>query len=55
MAYMDVRPSSPNGEVIMPLHGKNFCGETWKETAHVLSVAGYRVIIPDQIGFCKST
>ena len=55
MAYMDVQPSSPNGDVIMLLHGKNFCGATWNETAHVLSVAGYRVIIPDQIGFCKST
>jgi len=55
MAYMDVKPVSANGRVVMLLHGKNFCGAYWKETAKDLRDAGYRVIIPDQIGFGKST
>ncbi len=55
MAYMDVKPVNPNGHVIMLLHGKNFNGFYWGETAKVLSDSGYRVIIPDQIGFGKSS
>lgn len=55
MAYMDVQPSKPNGKVVMLLHGKNFCGAYWDSTAADLSKNGYRVIIPDQIGFGKST
>ncbi len=55
MAYMDVAPAAPNGRAIVLLHGKNFCAATWDETIHVLSQAGYRVIAPDQIGFCKSS
>ena len=55
MAYMDVKPTKPNNEVAVLLHGKNFCAATWRETIKVLSDAGYRVIAPDQIGFCKSS
>jgi pimeloyl-ACP methyl ester carboxylesterase len=55
MAYMDVTPPKPNGRVAVLLHGKNFCAATWQDTVTVLSKAGYRVIAPDQIGFCKST
>ncbi|PSN68003.1 alpha/beta-hydrolase [Corynespora cassiicola Philippines] len=56
MAFMDVHPTSePNGEVAILLHGKNFCGATWNGTALALLDAGYRVILPDQVGFCKST
>jgi pimeloyl-ACP methyl ester carboxylesterase len=55
MAYMDVKPASPNGHTIVLLHGKNFCAATWEGTIHALTGAGYRVIAPDQIGFCKST
>ena len=54
MAFMDVRPARPNGQAVVLLHGKNFCGATWESTARALSGAGYRVLIPDQIGFCKS-
>lgn len=54
MAYMDVQPLKPNGKVVMLLHGKNFCGAYWDSTAADLSDHGYRVIIPDQIGFGKS-
>ena len=55
MAYMDVKPSTPNGHVAILLHGKNYVAATWRETIAVLSDAGYRVIAPDQIGFGKST
>ncbi|KAA6439240.1 alpha/beta hydrolase [Dyadobacter flavalbus] len=55
MAYMDVKPSVPNGKSIMLLHGKNFNGAYWEQTAKSLAALGYRVIIPDQIGFGKSS
>jgi pimeloyl-ACP methyl ester carboxylesterase len=56
MAYMDVQPTTtPNGETVVLLHGKNFCAATWQDTIAVLIAAGHRVIAPDQIGFCKST
>jgi hypothetical protein len=28
MAYMDVKPSRPNGRMVALLHGKNFCAAT---------------------------
>ncbi|MFT4434732.1 alpha/beta fold hydrolase [Caballeronia sp. 15715] len=55
MAYMDVASKRPNGRTVVLLHGKNFCAATWKESIDVLTDAEYRVIAPDQIGFCKST
>jgi pimeloyl-ACP methyl ester carboxylesterase len=60
MAYMDVAAHNSNSsaatnKTIVLLHGKNFCGATWQDTATRLSTRGYRVIIPDQIGFCKSS
>lgn len=55
MAYMDVKPKIPNGKTIMLLHGKNFNGAYWEQTAKDLSEKGFRVIIPDQIGFGKSS
>ena len=55
MAYLDVAPAKPNGRTAVLLHGKNFCAATWQATIQVLSDAGYRVIAPDQIGFCKSS
>ena len=55
MAYMDVKPSEPNGRTVVLLHGKNFCGATWASSIEVLAKSGYRVVAPDQIGFCKSS
>ncbi len=55
MAYMDVASGKPGGDVVLLLHGKNFCGTYWKQTADTLSTLGYRVIIPDQVGFGKSS
>lgn len=55
MAYMDVSPAMPSGQTAVLLHGKNFCAATWQASIDALTQAGYRVIAPDQIGFCKST
>ena len=55
MAYLDVKPDHPNGQTAVLLHGKNFCSATWEPTIKDLVAAGYRVIAPDQIGFCKSS
>jgi pimeloyl-ACP methyl ester carboxylesterase len=55
MAYMDVAPTGqPARGAVVLMHGKNFGGYYWGETARALSAAGYRVVIPDQIGWGKS-
>jgi pimeloyl-ACP methyl ester carboxylesterase len=53
--YIDVKPAQPNGRTAVLLHGKNFCAATWEATIRVLAARGFRVIAPDQIGFCKSS
>jgi pimeloyl-ACP methyl ester carboxylesterase len=56
MAYLDVAPTgTPNGRTVVLLHGKNFCAATWDTTIAALTGAGFRVIAPDQVGFCKSS
>lgn len=55
MAFMDVAPARPNGRSVVLLHGKNFCGATWESSIRALTAQGYRVLVPDQIGFCKSS
>lgn len=56
MGYMDVHPTGEaNGHTVVLMHGKNFCGATWETTIAVLAGAGYRVVAPDQVGFCTST
>jgi pimeloyl-ACP methyl ester carboxylesterase len=55
MAYLDYQPAKPKGPVVVLMHGKNFCAATWHDTAVVLQQAGLRVIVPDQVGFCKSS
>ena len=54
MSYMDIAAARPNGRTVALLHGKNFCGATWEGVIPALSGAGYRVIVPDQVGFCRS-
>ena len=56
MAYMDVAASngSSNAPAVMLLHGKNFFGAYWRQTIDFLSKNGFRVIVPDQVGFGKS-
>lgn len=66
MAYMDatrglvggLSPYSPRPiaqPVAVLLHGKNFGGYYWGGPMRALTAAGYRVIVPDQIGFSKSS
>jgi pimeloyl-ACP methyl ester carboxylesterase len=55
MVYMDVHPEEANGRTVMLLHGKNFSGAYWAGTIKALSEQGYRVVVPDQLGFGKST
>ncbi len=55
MAYMDILPQKPNHKNIVLLHGKNFNGAYWETTINALIKNGFRVIVPDQIGFGKST
>lgn len=55
MAYMDVKPDNYNGKNIVLMHGKNFNGAYWETTIAALSREGFRVIVPDQIGFGKSS
>ena len=55
MAYMDIKPENYSGKNIVLIHGKNFNGAYWKTTIEALSKEGFRVIVPDQIGFGKSS
>ena len=56
MAYMDVAPQGPaNGKSVVLLHGMNFFGEAWAGTIEILRREGYRVIVPDQIGYGRSS
>ncbi|TFF36816.1 alpha/beta fold hydrolase [Pseudomonas sp. RIT623] len=56
MGYMDVpAKGKANGHSVVLMHGKNFCAGTWETTLDALSQAGYRVIAPDQVGFCTSS
>jgi pimeloyl-ACP methyl ester carboxylesterase len=56
MAYMDVHPEGKaNGKTVLLLHGKNFFGKYWSDTIRTLAQNGYRVVVPDQIGFGKSS
>ncbi len=55
MAYMDVKPAAPNGRTVMLFHGKNFGGYYWGDVIKPLVAKGYRVIVPDQIGFGRSS
>ncbi|MFE7131992.1 alpha/beta fold hydrolase [Streptomyces sp. NPDC057638] len=56
MAYLDLTPAAPaTGRTVLLLHGKNFDGGAWEPTARALAKAGHRVIVPDQIGFGRSS
>ena len=53
---MDVSPErgQPRGAVLL-LHGKNFFGAYWADTIAALRDTGFRIIIPDLVGWGKST
>jgi pimeloyl-ACP methyl ester carboxylesterase len=55
MAYMDVQPEQPNGRTVVLLHGRNFASSYWAPVIKMLTDNGYRVVVPDQIGFGKSS
>ncbi|WP_299269054.1 alpha/beta hydrolase [uncultured Psychrosphaera sp.] len=54
MRYMDIGNKDAE-KVVVLLHGKNFAGFYWEDVANDLVSKKYRVLIPDQIGFGKSS
>src|SRR6185295_529559 len=56
IAYMDVAPSgAANGHTVVLLHGNNFAGFYFGGPIDVLRKEGFRVIVPDQIGYGRSS
>ncbi|MDO7743118.1 MAG: alpha/beta fold hydrolase, partial [Pedobacter sp.] len=56
MAYMDIPATqNANGRTVVLFHGKNFGGYYWTNVIKALTGRGFRVIVPDQIGFGKSS
>ncbi len=56
MAYMDFLPEGAgNGRTVLLLHGKNFDSSYWAGPIAFLRRAGFRLVVPDQIGFNKSS
>lgn len=51
---MDIESTGANAPVVVLFHGKNFNGYYWKDVISFLHEQGYRVIVPDQVGFGKS-
>lgn len=54
MAYIFLQ-GEPDKPVVTLMHGKNFNAHYWTNTARYLNKKGYGVLIPDQIGFGKSS
>lgn len=56
MAYMDIPPAGqPNGRTVLLFHGMNFGGFYFGGPIEVLRKEGFRLIVPDQIGFGRSS
>jgi pimeloyl-ACP methyl ester carboxylesterase len=56
MAYMDVAPGGrANGRTVVLMHGKAFGGYYFHNVIDTLAGAGYRVVVPDQIGWGRSS
>lgn len=56
ISYMDVAPQgAANGHTVMLLHGNNFGGFYFKAIIDGLTKEGFRVIVPDQIGYGRSS
>lgn len=55
MAFMYEKAENPNGRTILLFHGKNFNGAYFGKTIEALLAEGFNVLVPDQIGFGKST
>ena len=56
MSYMDVAPEgAANGHTVVLLHGNNFAGFYFGVIIDALKKEGFRVIVPDQIGYGRSS
>jgi pimeloyl-ACP methyl ester carboxylesterase len=56
IAYMDVAPQGQaNGHTVVLLHGNNFAGFYFGVVIDALHKEGFRVIVPDQIGYGRSS
>jgi len=56
ISFMDVAPSAaPNGHTVMIFHGNNFGGFYFGGIIEALRKEGFRVIVPDQIGYGRSS
>ena len=56
MAFMDVAPAgAANGHTVMLLHGNNFAGFYFGRIIEALRQQGFRVVVPDQIGYGRSS
>lgn len=56
MAYMDVPAAGQaKNRAVVLLHGMNFYGEYWSATIEALRKEGFRVVVPDQVGFGRSS
>jgi pimeloyl-ACP methyl ester carboxylesterase len=56
IAFMDVAPNgSANGHTVVLLHGNNFGGFYFGGPIDALRNAGFRVVVPDQIGYGRSS
>jgi pimeloyl-ACP methyl ester carboxylesterase len=51
IAFMDVAPQgTANGHTVVLFHGNNFAGFYFGNVIDALRQAGFRVVVPDQIG-----
>lgn len=56
IAYMDVAAQgTANGHTVLLLHGNNFGGFYFKAIIDALTREGFRVVVPDQIGYGHSS
>lgn len=56
IAYMDVAPlGTPNGHTVVLLHGNNFAGFYFGGPIEALRKEGFRLVVPDQIGYGRSS
>src|SRR5207244_10236733 len=56
IAFMDVGLcGAPNGHTVVLLHGNNFAGFYFGGPIDALRKEGFRVVVPDQIGYGRSS
>jgi pimeloyl-ACP methyl ester carboxylesterase len=56
IAYMDVAPGgAANGHTVVLFHGNNFAGFYFGNVIEALRKEGFRVVVPDQVGYGRSS